>query len=133
MDPSKRLTWLRRVLLFKVLVTLFVWGLPALLGPPSLSALLGIAFPADPTTLRMFGALLVAAALLYWFAFKDPVRNIAIIKFGVADNGLVSITIAVLALTSGIESWFYWFSLVLTSFFCAAFALLMPSTQSSSA
>jgi hypothetical protein len=31
MDPDIRLLWLRRVLVVKSIVTIFVWGLPALL------------------------------------------------------------------------------------------------------
>jgi len=126
MDQPNRLRLLRRVLLIKVFVTLFVWGLPSLVAPPALSAMLGITFPEDPVFLRLFGAIVTAAALLYWYAYRDPLRNVAIIKFGVLDNGLGSITIAVLAMTSGIESWFLWVSFALLSFFCAAFALLMP-------
>lgn len=126
MEDPQRLGVLRGILLVKWIVTLFVWGLPALIGPPALFALFRMAFPSDPVFLRLFGAVVTALALAYWFAWKDPVRNVAIIKFGVLDNGFVTVTIVILALTTGISSWYFWASGVLTLFFCVSFLLLMP-------
>jgi hypothetical protein len=129
METPPKQRWLRRILLVKVLATLLVWGLPALIGPPALLRFFGVQMPEEPMILRGFGALATALTLAYWYAYKDPVRNIAILRFGVLDNGLGALTIIVLALTIGLSSWFYWVSLVLLLFFCISFLVLMPSEE----
>ena len=126
MRDSQKMKWLKIVLLIKVIVTYLVWGLPSLLGPATFLNLFNISMPADPIFLRMFGAVVVAFGVAYWYAYRDPIRNVAIIKVGVVDNGLVTIVILVLSFTSGISSWFFWLSAVLTTFFCVSFIVLMP-------
>lgn len=130
MDTSQRLIWLRRVLVVKVLLTFLAWGLPALLLPPEYSALFGIVMPEDPIFLRLFGAAVMALGVAYYYAYRDPVRNVAILKAGIVDNGLVTLTTIVLGFTVGVSSWFIWLSAVLTAFFCVAFVVLMPREQS---
>ena len=82
--------------------------------------------PDDPIFLRLFGAIVTAIAVAYWYAYQDPVRNIAILKFGVVDNGVVTLTIIVMGITVGVSGWFFWLSAVLTAFFCIASACQMP-------
>jgi hypothetical protein len=125
-ERSAQDLWLRRILLVKVIACVLLWGLPALVGPPALLNLFGVEMPDDPTVLRGFGALATALGVAYWYAFRDPVRNVAIVRFGVVDNGLSAATLLVLALTAGLSSWFYWVSLALLVFFCLAFLVLMP-------
>jgi hypothetical protein len=126
MSNPQKLLWLRRVLLAKVILTLGLWGLPALLAPRALLSLFGIEMPADPIFLRLFGAVVTAFGVAYWFAYRDPVRNVAIVKAGVVDNGLVTLVIVAVALTSGPPGWFFLVSAVLTAFFLVAFLVLMP-------
>jgi len=124
-----KLIWLKRILFFKVVVTLLVWGLPSLFGTRQFLAWFNLTLPDDPLFIRLFGAVVTAFGVAYWFAYKDPVRNRAILQAGIVDNGLVTLTIIFLALTSGIESWFIYMSAALTAFFCIAFILLMPPRQ----
>jgi hypothetical protein len=126
MSIATKVRWLRPVLLLKVLACLFVWGLPALLAPPAVLALFGIEMPADPVFLRTFGAVVTAVSFLYWVAYRDPLGNMAILHFGVLDNGLAALTLVILALTSGLAAWFYWVSLGLLLFFFVALVLLLP-------
>ncbi len=126
MNSTQKLQWLRRVLLLKVIVTFLVWGLPALLGPPAFLAWFGIEMPQDPLFLRLFGAVVTAFGVAYWYAYRDPLRNAAIVKVGVVDNGLVTLVIIALGLTAGVSSWFIWVSAALTAFFCIAFLVLIP-------
>jgi hypothetical protein len=126
METSQRLHWLRRVLLIKVALTFLAWGLPALIAPPAFLALFGIAMPEDPIFLRLFGAVVTAVGIAYWYAYQDPVKNVAILKFGIVDNGLTTLTVIVLGFTVGISSWFIWVSGIPTAFFCIAFVMLMP-------
>ena len=126
MNASQKMQWLRRVLLVKVVVTFLMWGLPTLIGPPAFLALFGIEMPKDPLFLRLFGAVVSAFGVAYWYAYRDPLKNAAIVKVGVVDNGLVTLTIIVLGLTTGVSSWFIWVSAVLTAAFCVAFLVLMP-------
>jgi hypothetical protein len=120
---------LRRILLVKVLLTLFAWGLPALFGPEQFLRLFDLSMPEDPTYLRLFGAVVTAFGVAYWFAYRDPVRNRAILSAGVVDNGLVTLTVIFLAATGHVDSWFMYLSAALTAFFCVAFVLLMPSRE----
>jgi hypothetical protein len=131
MDADKKLVWLRRVLLVKVLVTILVWGLPSLLGPLSLLALLQVPIPADPIYLRLFGGAATAWGVAYWFAYKDPVRNVAILKAGLVDNALPTLAILIIGLTGGILSAFIWVSGLLTGLFFLSFLLLMPRGKGS--
>ena len=126
MNTSQRMQWLQRVLLIKVIVTFLAWGLPALIGPPAFLALFDIEMPQDPIFLRQFGAVVTAFGVAYWYAYRDPLRNVAIVKVGVVDNGLVTLATIVLGLTTGVSSWFIWVSAVLTALFCIAFLVLMP-------
>jgi len=128
-DNNNRIKFLRGILFLKWIITLLVWGLPALVGPPALFELLGVPFPNDPTFIRLFGAVVTALALAYWYAWKDPVRNIAIIKFAVLDNGLATATILFLGFTVGLSSWFFWVSAILTAFFFVSFTVYMPQSR----
>ncbi len=126
MNPSTKLIWLKRVLLVKTVLCFLVWGLPALLGTAWMLKLFGVAMPADPFFLRIFGAVATALALLYWFAYLDPVRNRDIIKFAVADNTISTLAIFGVALSTGLSSWFFGVSGVLTAILAVAFWLLLP-------
>ncbi|UCH60489.1 MAG: hypothetical protein JSV61_03165 [Anaerolineales bacterium] len=126
MNPTEKLKWLKRVLLLKIIAVLFVWGLPALTGPASLLRLFGVSLPEDPFFLRTFGAVSVGLTLLYWYAYREPIRNRDIVKYAVFDNSLSTLAILFIALTSGLSSWFFWVSGALTAFFAAAFWVLIP-------
>ena len=129
MATDLKLLWLRRVLFVKVLFTILVWGLPALLGPLSLLAILKIPIPADPIYLRLFGGAATAWGVAYWFAYKDPVRNAAIVKAGLIDNALPTLTIVYLGITGGVSSAFIWMSGLLTGLFFVSFLVLMPREE----
>jgi hypothetical protein len=122
----EKLIWLKRVLLVKILVVLFVWGLPSLLGSDWMLGMFGVSMPEDPFFLRIFGAVQVGLALLYWFAYGDPLRNRDIIRYAVFDNSVSTLAILGVALTSGLSSWFFWVSGALTLFFAIAFWQLLP-------
>jgi hypothetical protein len=129
MDKHAKLNWLRRVLLVKVLLTFFAWGLPALFGSEQFLSLFDLSMPEDPTYLRLFGAAVTAFGAAYWFAYRDPIRNRAILSAGVVDNGLITLTVVFLAATGHVDSWFMYVSAALTASFCAAFVLLMPARE----
>jgi hypothetical protein len=129
MSQTDKLKWLKIVLLAKVIVCLFVWGLPGLIGPAWMLATFGIQMPADPFYLRMFGAVITGVALLYWFAYRDPLRNRDILRYAVVDNALSTLAIVFVALTSGLSSWFFYVSGALTFLFFVAFWVLLPEKQ----
>lgn len=123
----QKITWLKYLLLFKIFVCIAIWGVPSLLGPASVLEIFGVTLPADPIFVRMFGAIMIALALLYYFAYRDPIRNRDIITYAVVDNGLATLTFIGVALTTGLTSWFFWVSGALTAFFAVAFYFLRPS------
>ncbi len=129
MTTNQKLSWLKRVLAVKVVLTLFVWGLPPLLAPMSLFRALGVPVPDDTTFVRLAGAAIVAIGVGYWYAYRDPVRNIAILKLGVVDNGLAALVIIGLTALNGLSSVFLWVTALLTFIFFIAFILLMPKTE----
>jgi len=129
MSKNGRLNWLKRILAVKVVLTLFGWGLPALLAPLSFLEFLGVPTPDDPLFLRLFGAVVTAFGIAYWHAYKDPVRNIAILKAGVLDNGLVTLAIFVFTAFYDLRSIFILISGLLTFVFFISFILLMPRTE----
>ena len=126
MTTDVKLLWLRRVLLVKVLVTLLAWGLPALIGPLSLLAALRVPIPTDPIYLRLFGGAATAWAVAYWFAYKDPMRNVAILRAGLVDNALPTLAILLMAIIGRVSSAFILASGLLTGLFFISFLVLMP-------
>jgi hypothetical protein len=127
MKENTKLSWLRTVLLIKVAACLFLWGLPMLIGPPALFEFLGLAMPKDTAYLRTFGAVVTAIGFLYWFAYKDPVKNVDIIKFAIVDNGLATLTLSVLILT-GKGNWMFTMSAVFGFLVFILFIILFPKT-----
>ena len=129
MKETTKLSWLRTVLLIKVAACFFLWGLPMLIGPPALFEFLGLAMPKDTAYLRTFGAVVTALGFLYWFAYKDPVKNVAIIKYAIVDNGLGTLTLGVLILT-GKGNWMFTMSAVFTFLVFISLILLFPGEES---
>jgi hypothetical protein len=126
MDEKTKISWLERVLLFKVLVSVFFWGLPVWLAPASVLNFFSIEMPVDPLFMRMFGAAMVGLGVLYWLALQNPVKNRDIIRYAVIENALAFITIVVVAATTGISAPTVWVSMILVAFFAAAFYYLTP-------
>lgn len=126
MDNDLKILWLRRVLIVKAFLTVFIWGLPALLGPQSLLEFFRVPIPEDLIYLRLFGGAATAWGVVYWLAHRDPRRNVAIVKAGLVDNALPTISILFIGFTRGISSVFIWISTVFTGIFFLLFLILMP-------
>lgn len=131
MSTTRRLSLLRQILAVKVVLTLFIWGLPALLAPMALCQPLGVPTPDDPIYLRLFGAVVMAFGVAYWYAYKDPIRNVAILKAGIVDNGLVTLVIIVLTVFYDLRSLLMCVTGLFTFLFFISFILLMPRTVAS--
>ena len=128
MSNSKKLLWLKWILAVKVVLTFLFWGLPLLLFPISLLQRLGIP-PDDTIYLRLLGAVITAFGVAYWYAYKDPVHNIAILKAGVIDNGLVTLVTLFFIVFYDLRSITMLISALLTLVFFISFILLMPKTE----
>ena len=126
MNAETKLVWLKRTLMLKLLVVALLWGLPCLLAPASVLKIFGVSMPEDPFFMRMFGGVMMGLVFLYWFAYKDPVKNRDIIRYAVIDNSLAFLTILGVGLTTGISNPTVWVSAVLVLFFAIAFWYLMP-------
>ena len=124
---NDKLARLKQVILVKLLLTIFVWGIPSLLAPPVLLEIFGIP-TADLTINRFFGVALIAMSVAYWFAYKDPLRNLAVIWMLIVDNGLAVLVIVVLGFTLRL-SWFFWLSAVIAFLFFLAFLILVPKSD----
>jgi len=125
-NAETKLVWLKRTLMLKLLVVALLWGLPCLLAPASVLKIFGVSMPEDPFFMRMFGGVMMGLVFLYWFAYKDPVKNRDIIRYAVIDNSLAFLTILGVGLTTGISNPTVWVSAVLVLFFAIAFWYLMP-------
>ena len=125
MASDAKLLWLRRVLVFKAFFAISM-GLLTLLGPLSLLELLGMPIPADPIYLRLVGTAATGWGVAYWFAHKDPVRNVAIVKAGIVDNALPTAAVVLVGLTSGVSSVLLWVSALITGLVFVSLLILMP-------
>ena len=130
MSPSKKLLWLKWFLAAKVILTFLFWGLPLLLFPISLLQRLGMPSSDGSIYLRLLGAVIIAIGVAYWYAYKDPVHNIAIVKVGVVDNGLVTLVTLFFIVFHDLRSIILLVSALLTFVFFISFILLMPKTES---
>jgi hypothetical protein len=129
MSNSQKLLWLKWILAVKVILTFLLWGLPILLFPISLLQRFGLPTPEDPIYLRLLGAVITAFGVAYWYAYKDPVHNIAIVKAGVVDNGLVTLVTLFFIVFHDLRNITMLISAVLTFVFFISFILLMPKTE----
>ena len=130
MDNVTRVRYLKPILFIKIVLTIFVWGLPAFAAPLSLLEFLNLPVPLEPIYLRLFGGAATAWGVAYWFAYRDPVRNVGVLKAGLVDNALPTLAVLWFGLTVGISSLFIWISGALTGLFFLAFLILMPREQS---
>jgi uncharacterized protein YjeT (DUF2065 family) len=126
MNEETKITWLKRVLIAKMLVVLLMWGLPTWLAPESILKLFGETMPDNPFYMRIFGGVQMGLVVLYWFAYQKPVHNRDIIRYAVIDNTLSFLTIIGFALTVGVTNPTIWVSAVLVAFFAVAFYILIP-------
>ncbi len=127
MKEETKLTWLKRLIILKIIILVLLWGLPLWLAPASVLGLLSVVMPADPFYLRMFGGVMIGMVFLYWFAYKDPVKNRDIVRYAVIDNTLSFLTMLGIGFTTGITNPTVWISAGLVLFFAIAFYLLMPA------
>jgi hypothetical protein len=47
--------------------------------------------PDKPLFKRFTGAIIIAFGVVYWYAYKDSIHNVAILKAGIIDNVLVTL------------------------------------------
>jgi len=127
--PNNKLLWLRRILAVKVVLTFLFWGLPTLFFPMSVLQSLGVPTTADPLYLRLLGAVIMAIGVAYWYAYSNPIHNVAILRAGVVDNGLVTLVTLYFIVFAGLRSVIMLISAPLTLIFFISFILLMPRTE----
>jgi hypothetical protein len=126
MTSELRIRWLRRVLIVKAVVTVVVWGLPVLLAPLWILEILRVPIPTEAIYLRLFGGAVTAWGVAYWFAYRAPLRNAAIVKAGLVDNILPTGVIVFFGLARGMTSAFMWLSGALTGVFFVLFLIFLP-------
>jgi uncharacterized membrane protein YoaK (UPF0700 family) len=126
MNEETKLTWLKRILIFKMLVVLLLWGLPTWLAPESFLNMLGESIPNPSFYMRIFGATQIGLVFLYWLAYQNPVKNRDMIRYAVVDNSVAFLTMMGYAATVGITNPTVWVSAALVLFFAIAFYVLTP-------
>jgi hypothetical protein len=129
MSSDRRLKWLKSILLIKAFFCFFVWGIPFLLAPMAYFQRLGIPVPDDSLFIRLTGAIIIAFGVAYWYAYKDPVHNVAIVNAGVVDNGLVTLVTFIFMAFYNLRSILMLASGLLTFLFFISFLLLMPKPE----
>lgn len=129
MNETAKLVWLKRVLIFKMLVVLLLWGLPTWLGPAAFLKMLGETIPDPPFYMRIFGATQMGLVFLYWLAYQNPVKNRDMIRYAVVDNTVAFLTMMGYAATIGITNPTVWLSAGLVLFFAVAFWFLTPKAS----
>ena len=126
MNETTKLTWLKRVLLFKIVIVALLFGLPTWLGTESFLKMLGETIPNPPFYMRIFCATQIGLIFLYWFAYQNPVKNRDMVRYAVIDNGVAFVTLIVYAFIVGITNPTVWLSVALVLFFAIAFYVLTP-------
>jgi hypothetical protein len=126
MNEESKITWLKRVLIFKMLIVLLMWGLPTWIAPESVLKLFGETLPDPPFYMRIFGATQIGLVFLYWLAYRNPAKNRDMIRYAVVDNTIAFLTIMGYAFTVGIINPTIWVSAGLVLFFAIAFYMLTP-------
>lgn len=126
MNEETKLAWLKRVLMIKIVVVVLLWGLPTWIAPESILNLLGESLPDPPFYMRIFGATQMGAAILFWFAYKNPVGNRDIIRYAAIETAIAFMTMIFLIVRTPITNPTVWISAALELFFSVSFFVLTP-------
>ena len=126
MNEDAKLAWLKRLLIFKMLVVALLWGLPTWLAPEGVLRIFGETLPNPPLYMRIFGATQIGLVFLYWFAYQNPIKNRDMIRYAVIDNTIAFLTLMGYAATVGITNPLGWLSAALLLFFAITFYVLTP-------
>ncbi len=126
MNEDTKIIWLKRVLLFKMLVVALLFGLPTWIAPEPVLKLLGESLPTPPFYMRIFGSTQIGLVFLYWLAYKNPLQNRDMVRYAVVDNTVAFITIITYAILVGITNPTVWLSAILVLFFAVSFYILTP-------
>ena len=129
MNETTKITWLKRVLVVKILLVALLWGLPTWLAPEGVLKLFGETLPNPPFYMRIFGATQIGLVFLYWLAYRNPVKNRDMIRYAVVDNALAFLTMMGYAITVGITNPTVWVSAGLVLLFAIAFYVLTPKAS----
>jgi hypothetical protein len=124
-------TGVRQVLGVKIVATLALWALPALLLPPPWFPVFGIPEPppAQLVFLRLLGAAYFALVVEYLLAWRAPARHPGAILVGIVSNGLASLVILSVGAGGGFTTWgalgsvYIWGSALLTAGLAIALAM----------
>ena len=126
MNEDTKITWLKRVLLFKIVIVARLFGLPTWIGTTDFLKMLGETIPDPPFYMRIFGATQIGLVFLYWLAYQNPLKNRDMIRYAVWDNSVAFLTMMGYAATIGITNPTVWLSAALVLFFAIAFYVLTP-------
>jgi len=115
-----------KLLLWKGIVLFFIWFLIFSLAPVGILSALAV-----PETkglfLRMFGIFPLGWAVLFLFALKDVVKNLAIINSSIITGAFVIIAFLIYHFTVEITiGWFLWLSIVVLFVFNLLLFMFRP-------
>ena len=111
---------LERVLMAKIVVTVFVWVLPLLLLPAEILVLLGFPLPEPAVFLRLLGIAYAALVVGYALGLRQARRKAypaEAVYVGIVSNGGAAVVLAIAALSGSWSAWgplarvYMWFSL----------------------
>ena len=118
---------IKAILIIFGLIFLIYWGLMLIFVHPSMTALYGAKFPAEPVYARTIGMLCVVMGLLLLFASRDPVKNILVINILIIHNILFIIFYLVgLLLIKEMVGFVWWLNLIITFIFLILLLLFRP-------
>ncbi|MBI4295575.1 MAG: DUF4345 family protein [Chloroflexi bacterium] len=89
-----------KVVLFISFLGMAISGLIGLFSPATLTAMGMTAKDADPAYTRVFSTAVIAFALAMWYTFRDPAKNIIVVRAAITWLGLEGLVL----LISGIQN-----------------------------
>lgn len=111
---------LERVLMAKIVVTVFAWALPLLLLPAEMFVLLGFPLPEPAVFLRLLGTAYAALVVGYALGLRrarSKAYPAEAVYVGIVSNGGAALVLVIAALSGSWSDWgllarsYMWFSL----------------------
>lgn len=124
-EKEKSLTGIKTVLLILFLVTLIYYGIGLLFFPRWVFELFGLAIPPSFIWVRALGCMALGMSVGLWLAYRDPLKNTAVILMGIVATALTA-ALFFLAILKGVLPASEWVDVILLAVVCLLLIYFYP-------